>query len=73
MAPVTEPYPQAVRVGQLLFFSGLSGINPETGRVATRVDEIDPELRKIIKTGRYKTDSAEEPFKAQRSSRWCFH
>ena len=67
LEPVTAPYPTATRLGQMLFFSGLAGISPDTGRVVTRLSEIDPALRKIVETGRYQTDSAEEKYKSQRA------
>lgn len=42
---ITGPYPQAIRVGQLLFFEGFTGVNSETGRAVTSFDELGPEAR----------------------------
>jgi enamine deaminase RidA (YjgF/YER057c/UK114 family) len=67
LVAVTRPYPQAMRVGQLVFFSGIRGINPRTGRAAQRFEELDPETARLLATGRYHTDSAEEALKVQTS------
>lgn len=67
LASVTSPYPQAMRVGQLVFFSGIRGINPQTGRVARTFNEVDSETQKILATGHYHTDTAEELLKVQTS------
>jgi enamine deaminase RidA (YjgF/YER057c/UK114 family) len=63
--PITSPYPLAMRVGQLLFFSGIVGLDPNTGRAITHLADLDPVARGIITTGRYATDTVEEAFKAQ--------
>jgi len=65
LASVTSPYPQATKVGQLVFFSGIRGINPQTGRAARTFDEVDSDTKKILATGRYHTDTAEESLKVQ--------
>ncbi|MCC7483455.1 MAG: RidA family protein [Burkholderiales bacterium] len=65
LAAVTAPYPQAVRVGQLVFLSGLRGINPRTGRLARTFDDVDAQTRKLLETGRYHTDTGEESLKVQ--------
>ena len=62
---VTHPYPQAIRVGDLLSTSGLYGVNPATGRVATRLGEAPAEERQAVETGNYHTDVSVEAFKAQ--------
>jgi enamine deaminase RidA (YjgF/YER057c/UK114 family) len=67
LSPVTRPYPQATRVGQLVFFSAIRGINPQTGRAGRTFDEMDTETRKILVTERYHTDAAEEALKVQTS------
>jgi enamine deaminase RidA (YjgF/YER057c/UK114 family) len=67
LAAVTRPYPQATRVGQLVFFSAVRGINPRTGRVGRTFEELDSDTRKLLATGRYHTDSAEESLKVQTS------
>jgi len=65
LAPVTRPYPQATAVGQLVFFSAIRGINPQTGRVGQTFDDVDAETKKLLMTGRYHTDTAEESLKVQ--------
>lgn len=65
LAPVTSPYPQAMRVGQLVFFSALPGINPATGRPGRAFDDVDPETRPLLVTGRGHTDGSEEVIKTQ--------
>jgi enamine deaminase RidA (YjgF/YER057c/UK114 family) len=67
LAPVTRPYPQASRVGQLVFLSAMRGINPKTGRAGRSFDEMDADTRKLITTGNYHTDAAEEAIKVQTS------
>ena len=51
--PLTAPYPLAVAVGQLMFTSGLFGIDLRSGRMTTRVDELDPEMRSHLDTGSF--------------------
>lgn len=65
LAPVTRPYPQATRVGQLVFLSAIRGINPHTGKPGSTFDEVDADTRALLVTGRYHTDTAEESFKVQ--------
>jgi enamine deaminase RidA (YjgF/YER057c/UK114 family) len=65
LAPVTAPYPQATRVGQLVFLSALRGIDPVTGRVGRTFADVDSQTRKLLTTGRYHTDTAEESLKVQ--------
>ena len=62
---VTRPYPQAVRVGQLLFTSGILGITEQTGRVATNLGVVDARWRSTLVRNQYHTDSSQEPLKAQ--------
>jgi enamine deaminase RidA (YjgF/YER057c/UK114 family) len=62
---VTRPYPQATRVGQLVFLSAIRGINPQTGRVGRKLEEMDAGTRKFLATGRYHTDAAEESLRVQ--------
>jgi enamine deaminase RidA (YjgF/YER057c/UK114 family) len=64
LASVTAPYPQAVKVGQFLFISGLLGINPETGKVATKLQDLGADM-KLVQTGHRQTDSTAEAMKAQ--------
>jgi len=59
---VTGPYPQAMKVGQFLFFDGIRGVNPETGRPVATFDELDPEARSG--EGLY-VDAASESMKCQ--------
>jgi len=65
LAAVTCPYPQATRVGQLVFFSAIRGINPHTGKVGRSFEDVDADTRKLLITGRYHTDTAEESLKVQ--------
>jgi len=65
LTPVTRPYPQATRVGQLVFFSAIRGINPQTGRVGRTFDEVDAHTKSLLMTGRYHADTAEESLKVQ--------
>lgn len=67
---LTKPYPQAVKVGQLLFFSGIVGTNPASARAVRRLSELDEESRKTISTRNYNGDTVEEAFKAQIAT--CF-
>ena len=60
---VTGPYPQAVKVGQFLFFEGITGVDPRTGRVVTSFEELGPEGKSGAE-GLY-IDSAFEATKAQ--------
>jgi enamine deaminase RidA (YjgF/YER057c/UK114 family) len=62
---VTAPYPQAVQVGQLLFTSGILGVNPQTGRIATRLDELPDQAREILEQGRLVSDRGAEKLKTQ--------
>ena len=62
---VCPPYPQGVRVGDLLFTSGLYGVDPETGRVPTRLAEVNDEGAAHLTSGSYHIDVSLEAFKAQ--------
>ncbi len=62
---VSRPYPQGVKVGDLLFTSGFYGVNPKTGRVATHLAEVGDEGAEILKSDSYHTDVSLEAFKAQ--------
>ena len=62
---VCPPYPQGVRVGDLLFTSGLYGVDPETGRVPTRLSEVNDEGAAALTSGNYHIDISLEAFKAQ--------
>ncbi|MCC7104128.1 MAG: hypothetical protein IT307_03220 [Chloroflexi bacterium] len=62
---LTRPYPQAVRAGQMLFFSGILGLDPRTGRALTRLGELDEAARGILATRCYHSDVAEQALKAQ--------
>lgn len=64
LAKVTAPYPQAVKVGQFLFFSGLLPINPETGKVVTRLEELGDDASQV-KSGHLQSDATAEATKAQ--------
>ncbi|MEE9612907.1 MAG: RidA family protein [Desulfatiglandales bacterium] len=57
------PYPSAVKVGQFLFFDGIRGVDPKTGRAVTNFDEVDPEARSG-EEGLY-IDSVSEAMKCQ--------
>ncbi len=61
---VTAPYPQAVKVGQFLFFEGLTGVDSETGYPIVTLKDLGPEADSIKKEGRY-SNSASEAFKCQ--------
>jgi enamine deaminase RidA (YjgF/YER057c/UK114 family) len=61
---VTAPYPQAVRVGQLLFLSALTGVDPASGRVVTSVGELPTEAREVL-SGRTYSDGREDVAAAQ--------
>lgn len=65
LSAVTSPYPLAVRGGQLLFFSGIRGIDPDTGRTITTLAELDSESRSLVATDRYHTDTNDEALVAQ--------
>ena len=62
---VCPPYPQGVRVGDLLFTSGPYGVDPETGRVPTRLAEVNDEGAAHLTSGSYHIDVSLEAFKAQ--------
>jgi enamine deaminase RidA (YjgF/YER057c/UK114 family) len=62
---VTAPYPQAVQVGQLLFSSGIRGINLATGRCGTRLEELPGHAREIVQLGHRNTDVGQEALKTQ--------
>ncbi len=57
---VNGPYPQAVKVGQYLFFDGLRGVDAGTGRPVTTLDEFGQEGLKLRRhEGLYSTGAAE--------------
>jgi len=64
LAPVTAPYPQAVKVGQFLFTSGLPGIDPATGKVVTKLEELGTDAAQV-QSGHRQTDSTASATKAQ--------
>ena len=64
LALVTAPYPQAVKVGQFLFFSGLVAIDPATGKIVTRLEELGNDAAHV-RSGYLQTDSTQEASKAQ--------
>ena len=61
---VTCPYPQAVKVGQFLFFEGLMGIDPRTGRPATTFEQLGPEAKNLHREGQF-SDGTSEAMKTQ--------
>lgn len=57
---VNGPYPQGVKVGQFLFFDGLRGVDANTGRPVTTLEELGPEASKLRRhEGLYSTGVAE--------------
>lgn len=64
LASVTTPYPQAVKVGQFLFVSGILGIDPETGLVGTKLKHLGADIKEV-QTGHRQTDSTAEAMKVQ--------
>jgi enamine deaminase RidA (YjgF/YER057c/UK114 family) len=56
---VTSPYPQAVKVGQFLFFMGLTGINPITGRPVSTLEELKSEARAVYLEGKFDNFTSE--------------
>ena len=61
---VTAPYPTAVKVGQFLFIGEMMGIDPKTGKVVTRLDELGPDASRF-RTGYVRSDGSQERGKAQ--------
>lgn len=57
---VNGPYPQGVKVGQFLFFEGLRGIDPKTGRPVTTFEELGPEAASFRRTDGLYSSSASE-------------
>ncbi|MFQ5856977.1 MAG: RidA family protein [Anaerolineae bacterium] len=64
LAPVTAPYPAAVKVGQFLFTSGIIGMDPGTGRVISRLADLGEDAKEVA-TQRTHTDATLEAGKAQ--------
>lgn len=56
---VTTPYPQAVKVGQFLFFEGYTGVDHKTGRPVTSLEELGPEAKNVQMEGRFANLAAE--------------
>jgi len=56
---VTAPYPQAVKVGQFLFFEGYTGVDPETGCPVTTLEELSSEARNVQLEGRFNNVASE--------------
>jgi len=56
---VTAPYPQAVKVGQFLFFEGLTGVNPKTGRPVTTLEELGSDAKSLWAEERFITGASE--------------
>ncbi len=53
--PLAAPYPLATKAGQFIFTTPLAGIDPETGRLVNRLEELRPEEREL----------AERPYNAK--------
>ena len=64
LAPVTAPYPQAVKAGQFLFFSGLLAIDPATRKMVSRLEDLGVDAAQI-QSGHLQTDSTQEATKVQ--------
>jgi enamine deaminase RidA (YjgF/YER057c/UK114 family) len=62
---LTAPYPLGVRVGQLLFTSGLLGLNLSTGHLAMQLEEVEPGIRAFLDTGSFYRNASEEAYKSQ--------
>ncbi|MBI2854585.1 MAG: hypothetical protein HYX87_06680 [Chloroflexi bacterium] len=60
---VFGPYPAAVKAGQLLFFDGVRGVDSQTGRPVTTLDEVGEEAKSELE-GLY-IDPTSEAMKAQ--------
>jgi enamine deaminase RidA (YjgF/YER057c/UK114 family) len=65
LEPVTRPYPQAVRYGGLIFFSGIQGINPATGRLGMRFSELAPTAQDALVHNWMNSDSGAEKLRTQ--------
>lgn len=50
---VTAPYPQAVRVGQFLFFEGYTGVDLRSGHPVTTLEELGTEAENVWVEGRF--------------------
>lgn len=61
---LTAPYPQAVKVGQFLFTSALTGVDPVSGRLVTRWKDLRPDIPHPL-TGYHYSDSVQEAIKVQ--------
>lgn len=56
---VTAPYPQAVKVGQFLFFEGFTGVDPGTGRPVSRLEELGSDAETVREEGRFNNAASE--------------
>ncbi len=45
---LTSPYPLATRAGQFVFTTPLAGVDPRTGLLARKFDELTPEERELL-------------------------
>ena len=63
---ITAPYPQAVKVGQFLFFEGLTGVDSRTGNPVKRLEELPFDAKGTWPEGRFRTAISE----ATRSQYW---
>jgi enamine deaminase RidA (YjgF/YER057c/UK114 family) len=64
LEPLTRPYPQGVKVGQLLFLSGFTGIHPESGRLVTHWRDLGDDAREAT-TGAVASDGTNAALEAQ--------
>jgi enamine deaminase RidA (YjgF/YER057c/UK114 family) len=62
---ITAPFPPAVKVGPLVFLSGMEGLDPETQQPLTRLDQLGQEVESVFKTGVGIVDRWEGPLKSQ--------
>ena len=63
---VTAPYPQAVRVGQYLFYEGYTGVDLNSGRPVTKREELGNDAREVEVEGRMNNLASE----ARRCQLW---
>jgi enamine deaminase RidA (YjgF/YER057c/UK114 family) len=61
---MTAPYPLAVKAGNLLFTSGIMGTTLDTGRGATKLEDLGADVAEVS-TGQVLTDATAEVTKAQ--------
>jgi enamine deaminase RidA (YjgF/YER057c/UK114 family) len=62
---MTAPFPPAVRIGPIVFLSGIEGLDPESMQPLTELRQLGPEIEAVFSTGVSGVDRWEGPLKSQ--------